>query len=283
MHKNLSIFWSKGFIFGLILLLLNDHYLKDTYHNWFTGKLSDFAGLFIFPLFFVAWNARFSQHIYWLTAILFILWKSPLADPLIEVFNQLEMLHISRVLDWTDLWALSILPFSYFYQRTIPTKKVSLTPLPIMIIASFSFIATSRSPGANAEFNKEYSFQISIDSLQKKVFFLSSITNNYNREAWLQLDSIEKDSTTHLPLHIKRRKKEMMDAYLNQPIYVELSDSLHICGNPMAKITVEQNREISKIKLWDIRYRHCQHMDGKEDKDILLEIFEQQIIQPLKQ
>jgi hypothetical protein len=283
MYKNLSIFWSKGFIIGLLLLIVNDHYLKETYHNWFTGKLSDFAGLFIFPLFFVAWNGRFSRHIYWLTAILFIIWKSPLVDPLIEAFNQLEMLPISRVKDWTDLIALSILPISYLYQRSIQSNKVIWTPMPIILLASFSFIATSRSPGANAEFNKEYSFQISIDSLQKKVFFLPTITNNYNREAWLQLDSIEKDSTTHLPLHIKRRKKEMMDAYIKHPIYVELTDSLHICGNPMAKITVEQNREISKIKLWDIRYRHCQQMDGKDDKDILLEIFERQIIDAINE
>lgn len=281
MYKNLSIFWSKGFIIGLLLLLVNDHYLKETYHNWITGKLSDFAGLFIFPLFFVALNGRFSQHIYRLTAILFIIWKSPLVDPLIVVFNHLEILHISRVPDWTDLMALSILPISYLYQHSLPLKKVRLTTLPIIILASFSFISTSRSPTAPAEFNKEYSFQISIDSLQEKVFFLPTITNNYNREGWLTLDSLEKDSVTHLPLHIKRRKKEFYDSYVKHPMYVELTDSLHICGNPVAKITVEQNREISKIKLWEIRYRHCQQMDGKEDKDILLEIFEKQVIDAL--
>jgi len=40
-----------AFIVGLGLLLLNDHVLKATYGNWFTGKLSDVAGLLIFPLF----------------------------------------------------------------------------------------------------------------------------------------------------------------------------------------------------------------------------------------
>ena len=36
------------------LLWLNDHWLKVTYPSWLTGKLSDFAGLFFFPLFLCA-------------------------------------------------------------------------------------------------------------------------------------------------------------------------------------------------------------------------------------
>lgn len=35
---------------AVALLALNDHYLKATYGNWFTGKLSDFSGLTFFPL-----------------------------------------------------------------------------------------------------------------------------------------------------------------------------------------------------------------------------------------
>jgi len=44
------------FVICLGLLLLNDFYLKFEYHNWLTGKLSDFCGLFIFPVF---WSAIF--------------------------------------------------------------------------------------------------------------------------------------------------------------------------------------------------------------------------------
>ena len=32
------------------LLVLNDHVLKDAFHNALTGKLSDFAGMAFFPL-----------------------------------------------------------------------------------------------------------------------------------------------------------------------------------------------------------------------------------------
>ena len=42
---------SPGFVVGLSLLLLNDLFLKARFHNPLTGKLSDFAGLFVFPLF----------------------------------------------------------------------------------------------------------------------------------------------------------------------------------------------------------------------------------------
>jgi hypothetical protein len=37
---------------SIFLLLINDLYLKFEYHNYLTGKLSDFAGLFAFPYFF---------------------------------------------------------------------------------------------------------------------------------------------------------------------------------------------------------------------------------------
>ena len=41
------------FLVGLGILLLNDFYLKYAFSNAFTGKLSDVAGLFIFPFFFL--------------------------------------------------------------------------------------------------------------------------------------------------------------------------------------------------------------------------------------
>lgn len=52
--RNFSILVSPGFLLCLCLLLLNDFILKSEFHNALTGKLSDFAGLFIFPLFFSA-------------------------------------------------------------------------------------------------------------------------------------------------------------------------------------------------------------------------------------
>src|SRR4030095_5695986 len=44
-------------LLSIALLIVNDHFLKPTYSNWITGKLSDFAGLVFFPLLLVsAWE-----------------------------------------------------------------------------------------------------------------------------------------------------------------------------------------------------------------------------------
>ncbi|MGE0527608.1 MAG: hypothetical protein AB7G93_05900 [Bdellovibrionales bacterium] len=51
-----SPFWLPYFIHpiplaAVALMVLNDHALKYAYPGWWTGKLSDFCGLFFFPVF----------------------------------------------------------------------------------------------------------------------------------------------------------------------------------------------------------------------------------------
>lgn len=41
---------------AVIITALNDHVLKYYFNNWATGKLSDFSGLFFFPVFLYALN-----------------------------------------------------------------------------------------------------------------------------------------------------------------------------------------------------------------------------------
>ncbi|MFK7937171.1 MAG: hypothetical protein AB8G22_26890 [Saprospiraceae bacterium] len=57
--KRSQIFTSLPFILALTLLLLNDFYWKATYANFWTGKISDFAGLFVFILF---WSTLFPKR-----------------------------------------------------------------------------------------------------------------------------------------------------------------------------------------------------------------------------
>lgn len=99
-------------IAGLLLLLLNDLVLKPQFHNWFTGKLSDIVGLYIFPLFWCAFFPALKRHIYLLTAAGFIFWKSTLAQPLIDTLNDMG-LPFNRVVDMSDLAALPALIVSY--------------------------------------------------------------------------------------------------------------------------------------------------------------------------
>ena len=49
------------FLLALVLLLLNDAWWKWEFGNWWTGKLSDFAGLFAFGLVAALWVGRSRQ------------------------------------------------------------------------------------------------------------------------------------------------------------------------------------------------------------------------------
>lgn len=50
------------FIVSVVLLILNDFYLKATFGNIITGKLSDLAGLFAFPFFFKLLNTKTQKN-----------------------------------------------------------------------------------------------------------------------------------------------------------------------------------------------------------------------------
>ena len=146
-NQKYSTLLTFGFIIGLILLLLNDFYLKETYHNWVTGKLSDFAGLFIFPIFLTWILPSKIKANFILTGFFFIFWKSGLSTSLISGVNAILGSSFHRVIDFSDLVALGILPFSYLYIKSAkPIKMTFLQPV-LASVAIFSFVATSASPG----------------------------------------------------------------------------------------------------------------------------------------
>ncbi len=145
MQQKFRILSSKGFVIALTLLLLNDFILKAAFHNWFIGKLSDVAGLFIFPIFWTAFFPKQKKVIYLSTALVFILWKSPFSQSFIDQWNILNLFSIHRVIDYSDLIALLILPVSFLYsidkkRRTI----IAIHPFFLILIAAFSFVATSK-------------------------------------------------------------------------------------------------------------------------------------------
>jgi hypothetical protein len=155
---NSSIFTSKLFVAGLLLLLLNDHYLKAEYHNWLTGKLSDFAGLFIFPLFISAFLPGLKPLIYFFTAASFILWKTEAAQPLIDFANSINI-PLDRTVDYSDFIALSVLPFSFFYdpEFSVPVNLYRQLLVGSIGIASFfTFSATSMKRVPTFDVNEKY-------------------------------------------------------------------------------------------------------------------------------
>lgn len=164
---------SPGFLLGLSLLLLNDFVFKRHLHSAVSGKLSDFAGLFVFPLFCVAIFPRPRRVIYGLTAALFVFWKSSYSQPLIEVWNSLPVFGVSRTVDYGDLLALSILPWSFQYSAHYsapPGRRLGLYA--IGIISIFAFAATSFS--TKTAYDNQYSFPFAKQELLERMSRLST-------------------------------------------------------------------------------------------------------------
>ncbi|MFK7933686.1 MAG: hypothetical protein AB8G22_09255 [Saprospiraceae bacterium] len=162
MMKKTALLTTPLFLIALTLLLLNDFYLKSTYGNFLTGKLSDVAGLFVFPLFFYAFFPKWKKYIFVGTALLFCWWKSPLSNSFIELMNMVGIM-VDRVIDYSDCWALLILPIAYWHTDF---KLLSLRFVPKVIvsgIAIFAFAATSLAPLQQVTFeevNRTYEFKI---------------------------------------------------------------------------------------------------------------------------
>jgi hypothetical protein len=140
-----------GFLTALILLLANDLYLKAHATSWLTGKLSDFAGLFVFAAFWTAVAPRHRRAIHFATAGAFLLWKSPWSEPLITLWNVYGPWDVQRVVDYTDWVALLTLPISYRYTRAAPAAVDStgtslgwlLTRVAVSGVCLAAMVATS--------------------------------------------------------------------------------------------------------------------------------------------
>ena len=94
------------FILSLICLLVNDIYWKYEYHNWLTGKLSDFTGLFVLSVFVSAFFYKYRSYLCLPIAVFFIWWKTPLSQSLIDLLNQSLPATFHRTVDYTDYIAL---------------------------------------------------------------------------------------------------------------------------------------------------------------------------------
>jgi len=130
------------FLVSLLILLLNDFILKTVFHNYLTGKLSDFAGLLAFPFF---WSVLFPKRVkemHIAVALFFVFWKSPFSEAFIDFFG------LYRVVDFSDNIALvSILVSFWLLKQESFLYKVHPVFLKlIFLISCFSFVATTQKP-----------------------------------------------------------------------------------------------------------------------------------------
>ena len=149
-HPRYALLLRWPFLLALGLLILNDAVLKAAWHNAFTGKLSDFAGVFAFAWFWsvVIGRARVAIHV--AVAVAFVWWKSPWSAGAIEAWNGLPWFDVARVVDYGDLFALLVLPLSWWClaRPSTPARSAKLVApwpqLAVALVAIVAFTATSR-------------------------------------------------------------------------------------------------------------------------------------------
>lgn len=193
---NFTSLLTAPFVLSLGLLLLNDFVLKSQFPSWLTGKLSDFAGLLAFAMFWAVVFPRQKRLVYLLIGGLFIWWKTPASQGFIDMFRLYGPFAIDRVVDYSDFLAVLILPLGFVYQEKGYARPIFHTRLRhssgyvLAGIALFAFCATSMP--------LRYRHQIK----EGKLFMFDSyevkMSESKIQEKWTEMGlRFQKDSTTN--------------------------------------------------------------------------------------
>ena len=250
MTNNLKILTSFWFVAALSILLLNDFVLKTQYHNWFTGKLSDFAGLFIFPLFFAALLPKHKISIFLLTALFFVFWKSEFSQFFIAAWNSLGLLSVSRIIDVTDNLALIVLPVAFIYEtRKEKFFTFKLHPVFPLSVALFAFTATSYR--TEIIVNKTYTLDFTKETIVKRVNKI--------------------DSTNLFKLNFTK----------NNPDTITFNLYSHTCFRDITMIVTELKENKTLITLVSSKYQ-CPGGSQPEKQEELIKDFEKKIVHRIK-
>ena len=178
--RNSALIFNWIFIAGLALLALNDQYLKWTFGNWFTGKISDFAGLLIFPMFLQFLFPRISRVSVIVTGVLFVFWKLPVSESFIYAYNKIALIPITRTVDYSDFIALLILPFAWYFIGRIDNYRISrispsfaacliAAPAIVVFMATAPPISFYMRPGGDIHIGKSYRLKITEEQALQKL------------------------------------------------------------------------------------------------------------------
>jgi hypothetical protein len=149
-----ALLTSPAFLLAVILLVLNDWVLKPALGDALTGKLSDVAGLFAFPLLWTALRPARRDAAFALTAVGFVLWKSPASTLPLAAWNTLGVWPLARVVDYSDWVAVVALMPSYRLALRYSSRTSIQRPLLLQraravatgVLAFVAFAATSVAP-----------------------------------------------------------------------------------------------------------------------------------------
>lgn len=254
------------FIASVLLLLLNDFYLKQAYGNVLTGKLSDFAGLFAFPFFFSCLFANHKKLIHLATVFLFVWWKSTFSQPYIDLVNGIGI-PIGRVVDFSDNMALlSVLASYLLFTKTKAISSIKpIMKWAIISVSVFSFVATQLPPRAALEYtsvDKQYEFTMPIgefivrfNRLQKKEIEKMTCQDcyyGYFDEESQVFYSTEGDTLTYLIDIAKHKDSDTIrfnNYFAGFQIYSKNNDSTIL--KLIDIVTFEKLHKLDKLKIVD--------------------------------
>lgn len=275
--RNINQIGHPLFIICVLTLILNDWYFKTTFHNYLTGKISDFAGLFAFPYLFSALFPNSTNKIHIGTFLLFIFWKSEFSQPFIDYFTQLGI-PINRTIDFTDNIALISIVVSYVTLKS--ELKLKLTPLlqkSLIVVSCLSFMATSLPPQETRKFvhiDKAYDFPFSKRELVSR---LNMVQLKSVREINKLSGQVDFDSKTNI-FHYHGRTDTL--AYLLDYRKINDQDTIQF-RTSFVEILISGNEKNSKIKLLAV-YKLVALLDDKDYRDKAIRQFEKRIIKKIK-
>ncbi len=251
--RKIHILLSPWFLISLFILLLNDYVLKAGFPSWITGKLSDFSGIFVLILFLVGTTSVSPKLIGWITAIGFTLWKSSYSSPVIDLWNT-YFPNISRVVDYTDLLALSVIPMAISYAKSstpVSIKKILL--LPVILVSAFAIMGTSR-----AMYNTPIEvIKPAIEIKQNDISLLKKLDDFAEEKGWQNKHDPSKTSRRYVT------KSASVSVYANydndtQKLYLRVSglqeetDVINkIRGEVLSQLESEGNIEIMEAPVID--------------------------------
>lgn len=265
------------FIFCLSILILNDWYFKTIFHNGITGKLSDFAGLFAFPFFLSALFPSKTLKIHIWTGILFIIWKSAFSQPIIDLFNNLNI-PINRTIDFTDSIALISIFASYFAIKSDFTLNIKPILVRLLVVIScLAFMATTLPPRTKRKFlniEKEYAFPFSKRELVSRLNMVQiKEVREFNKFNGL----VDFNSETNV-FHYHGWTDTLAILLDYQKIKDE--DTIQF-KTTFAEILITGNDTNSKIKLLSV-YKFVPKFKDKDYRNIAIKQFEKRIIKKIK-
>lgn len=247
-QRNLDALGSPAFLAALGILLLNDFVLKPALHNGATGKISDFAGLFVFGVFWAALYARRRLTVILAVGVGFVFWKSPYSEPMIDTWNSLGGLQVGRTVDYTDCIALAVLVPAYVYAaraKAIITKRWMLAA--VVPLSLFAFVATSTRTTIRYDVGFDFSFSQS--------------------ELRDRMSRLDLEQRPHSPIGIL------------PPDEIAIEMRASACRRVTANVRLEGPDESSAIYLVAMDYP-CSRMP--RHRDDLLELFEDSVVRRLR-